>query len=100
VLEVGGTSLARMWPRVTSCTPWPDAARLMNGAYQPDYSPDLGGLQNADLERGSIEVPPGLNPYSDLRPVSRLILINLGPFHCKKCRKIVIHFDCAPLTRE
>jgi hypothetical protein len=70
----------------------------MNGAYQPDYSPDLGGLQNADLERGSIEVPPGLNPYSDLRPVSRLILINPGLFRCKKCRKIVIHFDFAPLT--
>jgi hypothetical protein len=60
----------------------------------------LDRLQNADIKRGSTEVLSRLNPYSGLRPDSRLILVNPSPFYYKKMRKVVIHFEFAPLTGE
>lgn len=75
--------------------------RLANGySRQLDSSPEQDGLQNADIEGGSTQVLPRPTLYSHLRPDPMLDPRKPQPFYCKKSRKVVIHFEFAPLTGE
>jgi hypothetical protein len=49
----------------------------------------VGWITKCRRKRGSTEVLPGLNPYSDLRPVSRLTLLNPALFIAKNVEELL-----------